>query len=309
MALFGGSKPKSINADALRNILEQGLRKQKSVLGQGFTQLPGLGKGFEQKAGQLGEEFVTGATGRAQEFARGLQQVEDPSFVKREQGKAQELAFRNLPAVQQQIRENLAATGGLQRGAATRALQAPVLQASRAASDAGFQIQQQAAGREIERKERGLDTIFQTEQGAALTKLGIDRNTASILLQTGREDILNKAMSIAGIEQQRTQGLLDIEQLRQTSDIARQQSKRAGLGRVLSGVGSLAGTGLGFALGGGPVGALIGSQVGGQLGFAGGGQSPDLSGILAFLAARRQGGSAQPTPIKKPIAPAFNPGR
>jgi len=277
MGLFG-KKPKGIDTGMLQAILQQGLEKQKGTIEEGYSKLPALTQKFEDTSGRLGEEFQTGAMNRAQQYAQGLQQVESPDLVRQQQAKAQELAFRNLPAAQQAIKENLAATGGLQRGAAIRALQAPVLQASQQASDMGFQIQEQAQLRNIARKEQALDTIFETGQGAALQKLGIDRGTASVLLNTGREDILNRAMALADIEAQRTQGLLEIEQLRQTQNITREQAKRAQRGALIGGLGSLAGAGLGMMVpGGGLAGAAIGSQLGA---FAGSGATPDLSSAL-----------------------------
>lgn len=302
MPIFGG-KPKGINTQLLQDILNRGADTQTSIIQSGFDRAAPLAGQFEQRRTQLGRAFEEGANQRAQQFAQGLQNIESPDFVRQQQAKARELAFRNLPAAQQAIRENLAATGGLNRGVAIRALQQPVLQAAQQASDQGFQIQQQAAQRNIARQQQALDTIFNTGQGAALQRLGIDRETADVLLQTGRSDILDRAFKLAGIEAGRTQGLLDIEQLRQTQEIARDQAKRAQTGALLGSLGSLVGAGAG-ALTGNPFGAILGSSLGGQLGgLAGGGTQPlDLTGALTALALRPRSGSNF-TPISQPIAP------
>lgn len=288
MALFG-KKPKGIDTQALQNILNQGATRQTDIINRAFTEAPQITSNFAQTQNQLAEAFESDANRRAQEFGQQLQGVESPDLTRQRIAKSAELAFRNLPAVQQNIREQLAATGGLGRGAAIRALARPTLEASRSASDEAFRIQSAADQRNVERREKALDTIFSTGQAAALTRLGIDRNTARVLLETGRGDILDKAFKLAGIEAGRTQGLLDIEKLRQTQEAAKEAASQARLGQVLSGVGSLAGTGIGFLAGGGPIGALAGSQIGGQVGgFAGGGGAPDLSGILALLAAQQK---------------------
>lgn len=287
MGLFSKKKTPSFDTGALRAILEQGQTRAKNEINTGFSQSAPLLKQFESSRNALGKAFETGANQRAQTFAQGLQQVESPEFVRQQQAKARELAFRDLPGTQELIREQLGATGGLNRGAAIRALQAPVLQAAQTASDQGFQIQQDAAARDINRRQVALKTIFDTGQGAALERLGIDEQTANTLLKTGRADIIDRAMALAGIEQNRTQGLLDIETLRQQQEIAKAQAKNARRGALLSSVGSLAGAGLGSF--GGPTGALLGSNLGGQLGgLASGGTQPlDLSGILTALTLRR----------------------
>jgi hypothetical protein len=298
--LFGG-KPKGIDTQLLQDILTRGTQKQTGLVKSAFAQTPQLSRQFEARRGALGKAFETGSAQRAQQFAQGLQQIESPDFVRQQQARARELAFRDVPAAQQQIREQLAATGGLGRGVAIRALQQPTLQAAQASRDESFRIEQAARQRDINRQQSALSTIFQTGQGAALQRLGIDEATANVLLETGRSDILDRAFKLAGIEAGRTQGLLDIEQLRQTQEIAREQAKQAGKAQLLSTIGSLAGAGLGaFA---GPAGPLIGSQLGGQLGgFAGGGQAPDLSSALTLLALRRRN-SPQPNPELGPIGP------
>lgn len=297
MALFGGS-PKGFDTAALQRMIDAAAQTKAGVVRGAFERLPALNKQFGLDRAALGRAFETGENQRAQQFAQGLQQIESPEFVGQQQAKARELAFRDLPAAQQAIRENLAATGGLNRGAAITALQQPVLQASRAASDTGFQIQQEANQRNIARKQLAIETIFSTGQGAALERLGIDRDTANTLFKLGRSDLIDKAMAIAGIEEGRSQGLLDVEMLRQQQGIAKDQARRQQTAQLLSTAGMLGGAALGGFAGPGagfnPLGGLIGSQLGGSIGgFAGGGggagQAPDLSSLLTLLAFKGQG--------------------
>lgn len=295
MGLFGGGSPKGIDTGKLRTMLEQGLNKQKGIVEQGFAQLPQFGQAFEQKQGQLGADLVSGSRDRAMEFGKGLEAIDTSDQVKARQGQAQELAFRNLPAAQQAIRENLAATGGLNRGVAVRALQQPVLQASQQAADESFNIQSEADQANIARREQALGTLFNTEQGAALTKLGIDKDTARTLMETGRSDVLNRALQLTNIEGQRTQGLLDIETLAQQQSAAQDAAKRGRLGQVLSTVGGLGGAALGSF--GGPLGIAVGSQLGTQLGQAAGGNAADFgpgaTNLGLLLAQRRAASGAQ----------------
>ena len=121
---FGRKKTPKIDFGKLRNILNLGIDRQRAEIDAGFRQTPLLNEKFRKEREALGRTFETGANQRAQDFARGLQGIESPEFVREQQAQATELAFRNLPAAQQAIRENLAATGGLNRGAAIQALQA-----------------------------------------------------------------------------------------------------------------------------------------------------------------------------------------
>ena len=125
-----------------------------------------------------------------------------------------------------------------------------------------------------------------------MQKLGIDRNVAQTLMENGRGDLLDRAMRLSGIEAGRTQGLLDVETLRQQQEIAKDSAKRQRNAQLAS----LAGTVAGSFAGGPGIGGAIGGQIGGQLGGAAAGGAPsggfDLSGLLTMLALRGQGGNA-----------------
>jgi len=303
MGLFGGSS-KGMDTGKLRTMFLQGLGRQRGEVEKGFAQLPQFSQQFEKKQGELGQGFVDTSRQQAMDFGRNLENIDTSDMVKQRQAKAQELAFRNLPAAQQALRENLAATGGLNRGAAIRSLQQPVLQASQQAADQAFNIQSQADQDTIARREQALEGLFKTEQGAALQKLGIDKDTARLLMENGRSDVLERASALAGIESARTQGLLDIELARQQDDIRQDQAKSARRGALLGSLGSLAGAGAGMALtGGSPMGAMLGGQLGGSLGGLAGGQqanfTPGMTNLAMLLAARqRQQGLTNPVASK-----------
>lgn len=286
MALFGGS-PRGIDEGALRNALLSGLARKEEQIKAGFRQTPQIFKKFEQRQQDVGQGFIDQSKQRALDFGKQLEGIDTSDLVRQRQAKARELAFRDLPSVQQNIRESLAATGGLGRGAAIRALQAPVLQAAQTSADQSFAIQSAADEGNLLRRQQAVENMFNTTQGAALQKFGIDKDTAMLLLETGRADVLDRAAALAGIEGQRTQGLLDIEQARQQSEMAKDAARRQRTAQLISGIGTLGGAAVGGLAGGLP-GASIGSQLGGQLGgFAGSGSTPDLSSSLLLLSALR----------------------
>jgi len=278
------------DAGRLQNILLGGAERQKQQVEGAYRATPLLEQKFRKEQQDIGQGFMDTSKQQALEYGRNLTGIDTADLVKQRQGQAQELAFRNLPAAQQAIRENLAATGGLNRGAAVKALQQPVLQASQQAADTSFAIQAQADAENLARKQQAVENLFSTQQGATLQKLGIDKNTAMYLVEQGRGDILDRASALAGIEGSTTQGLLDIEQRRQQYEAAKESANKAKRAQLYSTLGTAAGAGIG-ALAGGPIGMQLGSQFGGQLGgLAGGGQAnlqPGITDLAGLLMARR----------------------
>ena len=170
-----------------------------------------------------------------------------------------EQSFRNIPEIQRSIRESLGGAGTIGNAAALSALSRPVLEANRASRDFEAGLEQQRLGNITARQEKVADTGLNARSQAMQTRLGLDKDTIDYLTSIGREDLVREAEGLLGIEDQLGTNRLGIEQA---------NARRTG---ILSSLGSIAGTGVGF-LAGGPVGAGLGSQLGGTVGnLAGGG--------------------------------------
>lgn len=187
-------------------------------------------------------------------------------------------AYANVPGQEEKIRENLAATGGLQRGAAATLLGQPELQAAE-------QVQQGLGQLNLQQQQQraaALDKINTMDENFIQQKLGIDRDTLTALYQTGREDLINEANQLLGISQNQTQQLLGAEEFGLEGQIAANAANQAAKQAPFQQLSGLGGTLLGY-------GALSG---------AGGGQPPQgQMNPLALLLAQRQLGQPGGSPL------------
>lgn len=138
------------------------------------------------------------------------------------------------PDITQSLKENLAATGGLQRGSARVAFREQATNAAREVARGSTAIRQD----ELASRQKALDTIFNTNQDALLKATGLDYDTAKALAAMGRVDLLREAAELAAAEQDRTNALLGIAQNNMAANTAAQAARnqnRADLNSALIG--------------------------------------------------------------------------
>jgi hypothetical protein len=273
MGLFSKPKVPSLDTGALLRIQNENEAKQKAIVGGLRGNLQPLGTNFETKRNALGSGFQTGTEDVIGRYGQDLSNVNAADTAARNAANVgfREQSFREVPEIQRSIRESLGGSGTIGNAAALSALSRPVLEANRASRD--FTSQNTVAGLAgaTGRSEKLADTGFGARSGALETKLGLDTGTIDYLTSIGREDLVREAEGLLGIEEQSGANKLGIEQARQSNEMAKAAASNARRGQVLSSLGSLAGTGVGF-LAGGPVGAGLGSQLGSTVGnLAGGG--------------------------------------
>lgn len=237
----GGGIP-AFNPQPLRDILNKSAETQRGLV----NTLPGQLKPFTQELGakteSLGQDYVSGTASRVGDFQRSFV---NPAASEAAVTARQEQNFRSVPMQQQAIREALASTGRLQTGRASNALAAPVLAAAEDtrdfAADRAFADEQS--------RQEALKTGLSLNQQADLAKLGLDEDTMRTLFETGRGDVLQQVGEFLGIEGDLSQGLFNLENTKQQSDIAAAQEKanrRASLRNALLGIGGqLAGVSIG----------------------------------------------------------------
>lgn len=128
------------------------------------------------------------------------------------------------PEIQAQLKESLAATGGLGRGAATAAF-------SRAGQAAAEEIGRGETAIQTQRLQGLQDaakTVFGADLGAIQQATGLDASSLETLFQSGRQDLIREAQSIMQAERDRTQNRLAIEANANTYNIAQQTADAAG---------------------------------------------------------------------------------
>lgn len=221
--LFGKKKKgPQVDVAGLTKLAQDTAGRKREIMGSLDPKLQPLSQQYEGTQGRIGSQYTADVGKMGEGY---LADVEKTGQAKdtAQFNLAQEQTFRQLPQVQQAIRESLAGTGGLGRGYAVTELAKAPLQAAQNLSD----LTKELAIAGGDRKAAALDRVYQTNSGAALNKLGIDRDTAQMLLETGRSDILTQAAQALGIEDQLAEDLFGIEQLKLGQGIAQSSADNA----------------------------------------------------------------------------------
>lgn len=241
----GGSDVPSFNPTPLRDILQQGAAKQKSIATALPEQLSPFSTTLQNKTNQVGADYLAGTQARSKELQTGLV---NPAVTNAAIGAKQEQEFRTVPMQQQAIRDALASGNRLATGRGAATIAQPVITAAQNVSDFGSNLNLQNEGT----RQEGLKTGISMEQQGALAKLGLDSDTMKTLFETGRGDVVQQAADLLGIEGDLSQGLFNVENTKQISDIAKAQqdeANRTALRNALLGIGgNLAGIGIGKAI-------------------------------------------------------------
>ena len=271
MALFGGSTP-TFDVGPLKQLAQSGAARQKSIVQGLYSQLPGLNQQYGTSLNKAYETYAPAAEATAKAYSQGLEGLtaSDTAARKAAIDAERKAAYTNLPEIQQTIRQSLGASGKLRTGYAGAALTATIAQAEERIGNLSSQLEAQGLDRISARREAGLQTLYSTNSGLALTKLGIDQNVASTLLQNGRQDLIAKAAALVGIDQNELNQMLGLEVTGQEANIAAAQSGNARRAALIKALGGIGGAAVGGATGGLP-GAKVGLGVGSSVGdlFAG----------------------------------------
>lgn len=221
--LFGkqGGGPSPINTRPLNDTVARGRDEQQNIIRNLRSQLQPITDRFgtqlqETLAATQGKREALGNKFRA-DVEAGLNREGSQLFRT-----LSEQALRNVPAIQNQLRETLAATGGLQRGSANVALSQPLLDANAAitqgAQDIALQNQQFL--------NQNLQRTFELDDNFLQQELGINRDVLIQALNSGREDLIQEATLLLDEAQQRQADLLGIDQFAISGQIAQDAAKR-----------------------------------------------------------------------------------
>lgn len=221
----------------LQSILNAGGEEQRRLLGQIRPETQTLTNQFRTD--------VTGAQDRARadqasSSARLLQEL-DPITSRLFQTQRDQLkreSFGAIPEATRAAREALAATGGLGRGIAAEELARIPVQAAQ-------EFQRGVSGltaQGLQTKQAALQNLQSQESQLIAQNLGIDQNTFNTILQTGNEALINELNGLIEESKRRTQGLSDIEQFRQTGNVAAASADEANRQAIFQALAGLGGT-------------------------------------------------------------------
>lgn len=186
------------------------------------TQVAALGKGFQADQAKLGEDQATNASNTLKQNVLAAQ-----------------------PEIQRSLRESLAASGGLERGAAPAAF----ARAGEAAANQIGQGEAAIAQQKIAGLQDASQRVFGANTDAVSKATGLDSNTLQTLLSSGRQDLIQEAQSIMQAERDRTSNLLAITQNSNTQNLASQTATAQGQNSLIQSLLQTTGQGIGGYIG------------------------------------------------------------
>ncbi len=228
--------PKTPDYTPLINQVNAATTERKRLAGETRAGLAPINQEFGDKATDLSKALLSKTQ------AAGSQYIDQASNAASLRGKSLTETLRQdvldaQPDINQNLRESLAATGGLQRGSATSAFREQATKAGSEIARGSTAIRQD----ELASRQKALDTVFNTNQETLLKATGLDYDTIKALASMGRDDLIAEAAELAAAETDRANAMIGITQNRNTADLASQAARnqnRADLNSALIGSGT-----------------------------------------------------------------------
>lgn len=202
----GKKKPKTPDYSALINSLNASGQRQRGYITGLRPQLQPLSDQFRTGTSALSGQYRGNVAGRGQQFVGDVGNAASAvgtnlsDQLKRHTLEAQ-------PELQQGLRESLAATGGLHRGAASIAAQRQNIEAGRQIGEGQSDI----ALNELQGRQSALGQVFGADTDAAAKSLGIDTGALQALFNSGREDLIREAQALIDEEAGRVSSIAGLQ--------------------------------------------------------------------------------------------------
>lgn len=161
------------------------VRPETTKLNEQFgTDAGSLTAALQAKSQALGRNYIRDAGSSATNLGNNLADT------------LKQRVLRQTPELQRQLREGMAASGGLNRGALGAGLSRVAVGQ---AQELGSGLRDITA-QELAAKQRAIDTVFNTDQDTLRTATGLDYQTLQTLLNAGRTDIIQEAANLLDSE-------------------------------------------------------------------------------------------------------------
>jgi hypothetical protein len=254
--LFGKSKLPSINIEEQKRALLSGGEEQRRLAGQIRPETQKLTDEFGQSVDTAQEEASARSRQSAQDFLSNYDPLTSKILQER-QNQLKQNIFAQNPETIAAAREAGAAGGGLQRGVVQQQLANIPVQAAAEYAKGATELNVSTLEGQLAAREK----VFDTENQMNLQNLGIDAATAETILNSGNQALINELNALIDESKSRTQGLIDLENFKQSGQLAKASGEAANQTALLQSGLNLAGTIFG-GMYGGPAGAAVGSQAG-----------------------------------------------
>lgn len=243
-SIFGKKKKaKGPDIGYLTGQIQQGAQKGREQVGAEFGELQPITQQYGKGIEELGTGYEAKTKGLAEEYQKNLGQLGEADKTARDLSialKSKE-SYGAVPMQQQAIREQLASSGGMRTGAAAKLMAQPTMQAAQDVSRAGTEMDIANLERQSVRQQQGVDALYQSQAGAALTKLGLDQEKLTTLMENGRTDIINKYAKLAGIDEAELNAILGLHGMQtqvEMANVAAANANRQAIWDQLGGLGT-----------------------------------------------------------------------
>lgn len=161
------------------------VRPQTTTLNNKFgTDANSLTAALQSKSQAMGREYIRDAGSASTNLGNNLADT------------LKQRVLRNTPELQRSLREGMAASGGLNRGAVGAGMSRVAVGQ---AQELGSGLRDISA-QELAAKNKAIDTVFNTDQDTLRTATGLDYQTLQKLLDSGRTDIITEAANLLDSE-------------------------------------------------------------------------------------------------------------
>lgn len=232
-----------------QQIANQLLQKLQGYNDPYKADIAGQVAGAQKATTDLGNQYVSDTTNASNALGSSLADSLNQRIMQANQGNVQAL------------KEQLAATGGLQRGGADAAF---LGNAANVVNQIG-QGNQQIVQQQLAARLGAMDTAYGNNNSMIGTGLGLNTGASNTVLANNVNSTTNNGNSLLGIEQNRSQNVMGAESADNNANLAStlagNQNSSNLLGAGLGAIGTIAG-----GMYGGPMGAAAGNKAGTYLG-------------------------------------------
>lgn len=143
---------------------------------------------------QGGDEYQQGITDVGQNLLDKTSALYDPNSaaVQATLAALKQQTYSTLPGTLDSLRANLAATGGLGRGGASKAITQAILAPAQQYGQQAMNVQADQLNKQQSNVQNALNTIANMDETAITNVFGMTKDQASNILQFGREDLKNQ---------------------------------------------------------------------------------------------------------------------
>lgn len=237
------------SATTQQQLANQLLEKLQGYNAPYKADIAGQVAGAKADTSALGNKYISDVSNASNQLGSSLSDSLTQRIMQANQGNTQAL------------REQLAATGGLQRGGADAAF---LGNAANVTNQIG-QGQQGIIQQQLAARLGATDTAYGANQSMVGTGLGLNTGASGTVLNNNVNATTNNGNSLLGIEQNRSQNVMGALSADNNQSLASSLANKQNMGNLLgAGIGA-AGTVLG-GMYGGPMGAAAGNKAGTFLG-------------------------------------------